>query len=170
MMFRGEPLPRSAGRVDPAAAKTMKGEAVEPKVVSESEVAMVGPGYNDDHYISVPIKMFYDIENVGSIGVCHMEPGDETCVFALEEEDDGTAAHQYGPSDEFYYILDGEFTVWWGKDASKLDNFYKLAKGDCAYYPIGWKYKVANTGNAPGKFFYYMSSPPGIERRFDKRS
>ncbi|MBW2692075.1 MAG: hypothetical protein JRE57_05515, partial [Deltaproteobacteria bacterium] len=54
---------------------------MEPKVVSENEVAMVGPGYNDDHYISVPIKMFYDIENVGSIGVCHMEPGDETCVF-----------------------------------------------------------------------------------------
>ena len=83
----------------------------------------------------MPIKMLYQIENVGDIGVCHMEPGDETCVFALEEEDDGTAPHQYGPCDEFYYILEGEFTVWWGKDTSKLDNFYKLGKGDCAYYP-----------------------------------
>ena len=80
-----------------------------------------------------------------------MEPGDVTCVFALEEEDDGTALHQYGPCDEFYYILEGEFTVWWGKDASKLDNFYKLEKGDCAYYPTGWKYKVANTGDYPGQ-------------------
>ena len=72
--------------------------------------------------------------------------GDETCVFALEDEDDGTAPHQYGPSDEFYYILEGEFTVWWGKDASKLDNCYKLGKGDCTYYPTGWKYKVGKHG------------------------
>ena len=44
----------------------------------------------------------------------------------LEEEDDGTAPHHYGPCDEFYYILYGEFTVWWGKDAANLDEFYEL--------------------------------------------
>ena len=71
-------------------------------------------------------------------------------------------------SDCLYYILEGEFTVWWGKDASKLDNFYTLKKGDCAYYPTGWKYKVGNTGDSPGKFLYYMTSPPGIQRRLDK--
>ena len=59
----------------------MKGGFVEPQVVSENEVAMVGPGYDDDHYISVPIKIFYDIEDVGMIGVCHMEPGGrDLCV------------------------------------------------------------------------------------------
>jgi mannose-6-phosphate isomerase-like protein (cupin superfamily) len=146
----------------------MKGKIVEPRVVSENDVAMVGPGYDDDHYISVPIKPLYEIDDVGHIGVCHMEPGDETCIFAIEEEDDGTAPHQYGPSDEFYYILDGEFTVWWGKDASNLAKFFKLTKGDCAYYPTGWKYKVGNTGNSPGKFFYVMTSPPGVVRRLDK--
>jgi mannose-6-phosphate isomerase-like protein (cupin superfamily) len=95
------------------------------------------------------------------------EPGDETCVFALEEEDDGTALHQYGPCDEWYYILEGEFTVWWGRDAANLENSYVLEKGDCAYYPTGWKYKVRNTGKVPGKFFYVMTSPPGIQRRLD---
>ena len=39
---------------------------MEPQVVSEKDVKMVGPGYDDDHYISVPIKVFYELENVGS--------------------------------------------------------------------------------------------------------
>ncbi len=143
----------------------MKGSTAEPQVVREGEVKFVGPGHDEDHYISVPIKRFFDIEDMGGIGVCHMEPGDETCVFALEEQDDGTALHQYGPCDEFYYILEGEFTVWWGKDASNLDRHYVLQVGDCAYYPTGWKYKVKNSGATPGKFLYFMSSPPGIEQR-----
>ena len=147
----------------------MSAKAAKPQVVNEKDVKMVGPGYDEDHYISVPIKPLYEIEDVGDIGVCHMEAGAETCVFALEEEDDGEALHQYGPCDEFYYILAGEFTVWWGTDAANLKDFYKLEKGDCAYYPTGWKYKVKNTGDLPGKFFYYMSSPPGIQRRFDPR-
>ncbi len=145
----------------------MKGSTAEPQIVSESDVKMVGPGYDDDHYISVPIKPFFELDGVGDIGVCHMAPGDQTCVFALEEDDDGTAPHQYGPCDEFYYILEGEFTVWWGKDTANLSRSFELKKGDCTYYPTGWKYKVENTGATPGKFFYFMSSPPGIERRFE---
>jgi mannose-6-phosphate isomerase-like protein (cupin superfamily) len=143
----------------------VKGSTAEPQVVREGEIKVMGPGHDEDHYISVPIKPFYELEGVGHIGVCNMVPGDQTCVFALEEEDDGTALHQYGPCDEFYYILEGEFTVWWGKDASNLDRSYVLQVGDCAYYPTGWKYQVKNTGTTPGKFLYYMSSPPGIERR-----
>ena len=145
----------------------MSREPSRPRVVHERDVKMVGPGHDESHYISVPIKQFYSLENVGNIGVCHMQPGDETCVFSLEADDDGTAPHHYGPSDEFYYILEGEFTVWWGTDASALDASYVLRKGDCAYYPTGWKYKVRNTGDVAGKFFYFMSSPPGIKRRFD---
>jgi len=141
---------------------------VKPQVVSEGDVKMVGPGHDENHYISVPIKPFFEVEGAGHIGVCHMEPGDETCIFALEEEDDGTAPHQYGPCDEYYYILKGGFTVWWGKDVAKLENFYELKEGDCAYYPTGWKYKVKNTGSSPGKFLYYMSSPRNGIRRLDK--
>ncbi len=145
----------------------MSEDEIKPQVVSESDVELVGPGHDDSHYISVPIKELFAIENVGDIGVCFMEPGTETCIFALEEEDDGTAPHHYGPCDEFYYILYGEFTVWWGKDAENLDNFYVLKEGDCTYYPTGWKYKVKNTGDVPGKFFYYMSTPRHGDQRLD---
>jgi mannose-6-phosphate isomerase-like protein (cupin superfamily) len=146
----------------------MSESEVKPQVVHEADVKMVGPGHDESHYISVPIKPFFELKGVGDIGVCHMEPGDETCVFALEEEDDGTAPHYYGPCDEFYYILQGEFRVWWGKDAANLEEFYDLREGDCAYYPTGWKYRLENTGSSPGKFFYYMSSPRHGEQRLDK--
>ncbi len=146
----------------------MSESEVKPQVVSEGDVRMVGPGHDEDHYISVPIKSLFEVKNVGDLGVCYMEPGDETCVFAIEEDDDGTAPHHYGPCDEFYYILYGEFTVWWGKDADGLDQSYVLKEGDCAYYPTGWKYKVKNTGDSPGKFFYYMSSPRNGTQRLDK--
>ncbi len=141
-----------------------------PQLVSEDDVKMVGPGHDESHYISVPIKSLFELKDVGHIGVCYMEAGDETCVFALEEEDDETAPHHYGPCDEFYYVLYGEFTVWWGKDAANLDEFYVLKDGDCAYYPTGWKYKVKNTGSVPGKFSYYMSSPRSGVQRLDKVS
>jgi mannose-6-phosphate isomerase-like protein (cupin superfamily) len=146
----------------------MSESEVKPQVVSEGDVTMVGPGHDDSHYISVPIKQFFVLERVGDVGISIMQPGDETCVFGIEEEDDGTAPHHYGPCDEFYYILYGEFTVWWGKDAANLTEFYELKEGDCAYYPTGWKYKVKNTGSVPGKFFYYMSAPRSGTQRLDK--
>ncbi len=96
----------------------MCAQFTEPQFVNERDVKMVGPGHDDGHYITVPIKRLYDIDDVCSVGVCHTMPGDETCVFALEQDDDRTAPHQYGPADEFYYILDGEFTLWWGTDAA----------------------------------------------------
>jgi mannose-6-phosphate isomerase-like protein (cupin superfamily) len=138
-----------------------------PRVVSERDVKMFGPGHDERHYITVPIKQLYSLENVGNVGVCYMQPGDETCVFAIEAQDDGTAPHQYGPCDEFYYILEGEFTVWWGKTTSHMDASYVLRPGDCTHYPTGWKYKVRNTGDVPGRFFYFLTNPPGIVRRFD---
>ena len=66
----------------------MTQERQAPKIVNERDVKMVGPGHDESHYISVPIKQLYSLENVGNVGVCHMQPGDETCVFALEAEDD----------------------------------------------------------------------------------
>ncbi len=148
----------------------MNGREQKPEFVSEAEVKMVGPGYDDNHYITVPIKSFYDIDDLGHWGVCHMEPNQESCVFSLEEEDDRTALHYYGPADEFYYILEGEFTLWWGEDASDLDNFFILKKGDCTYFPTGYKYQVKNTGSLPGKFFFFMTTPEDVQRRLDKRS
>lgn len=145
----------------------MPQETIKPKVMRGRDVPMFGPGHDESHYISVPIQQYYSLEGVGNVGVCHMQPGDETCVFAIEDQDDGTVPHHYGPCDEFYYILEGEFTVWWGTDAENLDNHYVLGPGDCTHYTTGWKYKVRNTGDGPARFFYFLTSPPGIERRFD---
>ncbi len=138
-----------------------------PQVRRAADVPMFGPGHDESHYISVPIQQYYSIDGVGNVGVCHMEPGDETVVFAIEAQDDGTAPHQYGPCDEFYFVLDGEFTVWWGTDAENLDSHFVLHPGDCTHYTTGWKYKVRNTGDHPARFFYFLTNPPGIKRRFD---
>ena len=61
-----------------------------PKIIREAEVPTFGPGYDEEHYISVPIKQFFSLKNIGNVGVCMMEPGDETVVFAIEAVDDGT--------------------------------------------------------------------------------
>jgi mannose-6-phosphate isomerase-like protein (cupin superfamily) len=137
-----------------------------PQVVQENDIQTVGPGY-DDHWITVPIKTFYDVEDVLNIGVSFVDPGSKTCVFSLEQEDDGTALHYYGPVDEFYYILEGEFTVYWGTDADDLEDSYELRPGDCAYYPTGWKYQVENTGDKAGKFLFVMTNKSDIKIRMD---
>jgi mannose-6-phosphate isomerase-like protein (cupin superfamily) len=104
------------------------------------------------------------VEDVGTIGLYFMDPGQETIVFSTEPEDDGTADEWYGGIHEFYYILVGEFTVWWGKDASKVrsKNAEKLTikEGECVHYPQGWKYMVKNTGKVPGTFFWGASAAP----------
>ena len=37
--------------------------AVKPQVVSEGDIKMVGPGHDESHYISVPIKPLYELRN-----------------------------------------------------------------------------------------------------------
>lgn len=104
------------------------------------------------------------VEDVGTIGLYFMEPGQETIVFSTEPEDDGTADEWYGAIHEFYYILVGEFTVWWGKDASKVRSKnaekFIIKEGQCTHYPSGWKYMVKNTGKVPGTFFWGASAAP----------
>ena len=60
------------------------------------------------------------VEGVGEVGLYFMPSGKQTTVFSLEEEDDGTADEYYGPCHEFYYIIVGEFTMYWGEGTSKL--------------------------------------------------
>ncbi len=108
--------------------------------------------------------------DVWNLGLYFMEPGMDTIVFSLEEDDDETADEWYGPIHEFYLILVGEFTVWYGKDAEQLRKKvgprFVLKAGDVVSYPPGWKYIVQNTGKVPGTFFWGMSAAPkGTERR-----
>jgi len=93
-------------------------------------------------------------EEAGAVGLYFMPPGKQTTIFSLEEEDDNTADEYYGPCHEFYYILVGEFTMYWGKDTSKLKA------GELGHWTPGWKYSVKNTGDVPGTFFWGLSRPP----------
>jgi mannose-6-phosphate isomerase-like protein (cupin superfamily) len=103
-------------------------------------------------------------EKAGDVGLYFMPPGKQTTVFSMEEEDDGTADEYYGPCHEFYYILVGEFTMYWGKDKSKLrtgnENKLVLKAGELGHWTPGWKYSVKNTGDVPGTFFWGLSRPP----------
>lgn len=98
------------------------------------------------------------------LGLYFMEPGLTTIVFSTESNDDGTADEWYGRAYEFYFIVQGEFTVWFGKDAESLMNRngpkFVLKEGDVASYPPEWKYIVQNTGKIPGSFFWGKTQPP----------
>ena len=98
------------------------------------------------------------------LGLYFMGPGMTTIVFSTESDDDGTAEEWYGRAFEFYYIVQGEFTVWYGKDAEALRNRegkkIVLREGDVVSYLPEWKYMVQNTGKIPGVFFWGKTAPP----------
>jgi len=104
------------------------------------------------------------------LGLYFMEPGMTTIVFSTESKDDGTTEEWYGRAWEFYYIVKGEFTVWYGKDADEVRSRkvpkIVLREGDVVSYPPEWKYMVQNTGKIPGSFFWGKTPPPeGSEER-----
>ena len=98
------------------------------------------------------------------LGLYFMEPGLTTIVFSTESDDDGTADEWYGRAFEFYYIVQGEFTVWFGKDTEALrrreGKKIVLREGDVVSYLPEWKYMVQNTGKIPGAFFWGKTAPP----------
>ena len=111
-----------------------------------------------------------EVTEPGAVGLYFMQPNAQTTVFSLEDKDDGTADEYYGPCHEFYYILVGEITMYWGKDAVEVRkgkaNKLHLKAGDMGYWSTGWKYSAKNTGKVPATFFWGLSGPlRGIERR-----
>ena len=144
----------------------MNKSLVEPKVYTLNDMV----SDIDDLVPGAHITTIGEVEGLGAVGLYFMQPNAQTTVFSLEDEDDGTADEYYGPCHEFYYILVGEFTMYWGKDASEIRkgkaNKLHLKAGDMGYWSIGWKYSVKNTGKIPGTFFWGISRPPrGMERR-----
>jgi mannose-6-phosphate isomerase-like protein (cupin superfamily) len=104
------------------------------------------------------------------LGLYFMEPGMTTIVFSTEEEDDATADEWYGWAYEFYCIVQGEFTVWYGKKADDVRRRKSpkllLRQGDVASYPPNWKYMVQNTSKIPGSFFWGKTAPlRGVNQR-----
>lgn len=103
------------------------------------------------------------VDGVGAIGLYFMPPGEMTNVFSMEYEDDGTAEEYFGPCHEFYFILCGECTMYWGKDASEIraeksENLV-LKAGEVGYWPPGWKYAPKNTGSIPVTWFWGITRP-----------
>jgi hypothetical protein len=109
-------------------------------------------------------------EGFGGFGLYFMEPGSQTTTFSLESEDDKTADEYYGPCFEFYYLLVGEITMFWGKDAEKVirgeEHELLLKAGEFGCWERGWKYSAKNTGDIPATFFWGLGEPPeGVKQR-----
>jgi len=106
----------------------------------------------------------------GEFGLYFMPPGAQTTVFSLESADDGTADEYYGPRVEFYYLLAGELTVYWGSDAEILrcgeGERLVLRAGDFGLWETEWKYSAKNGGEIPATFFWGLAEAlPGVEER-----
>jgi mannose-6-phosphate isomerase-like protein (cupin superfamily) len=99
-------------------------------------------------------------------GLMFVAPGHDTAVFSMEETDDGTADEWYGPVQEFYYIVAGEFTISYDTDAGRLRQkqspSYKVRAGEYAVHPVGWKFQVQCTSAIPGTFLWCKYIPPGL--------
>jgi mannose-6-phosphate isomerase-like protein (cupin superfamily) len=140
---------------------------VEPRVLSITDFNFNGV----DRY--VPGCRYTEIaeaEGFGEFGLYFMPPGAQTTVFSLESEDDGTADEYYGPRVEFYYVVAGKVTVYWGKDAESVrsggGSSLVLGAGDFGLWQPEWKFSVSNSGEVPATFFWGLAqAPPGVEER-----
>ncbi len=124
----------------------------------------------DDLSLDCDIKYIADVKEVGRARLYFMPPGKQTNTFSMEATDDGTADEYYGTCHESYYILGGEFAIYWGKDISSIQestaNKLVLKAGDLRYWPPGWKYSAKNTRKVPETFFWGITRPPQeIKRR-----
>ena len=111
-----------------------------------------------------------DAEGFGGFGLYFMPPGAQTTVFSLESEEDGTADEYYGPCFEFYYVLSGEITMYWGEDAEWVrrgeEERLQLAQGDFGCWEKEWKFSAKNTGEVPASFFWGLAeAQPGVIER-----
>ena len=104
--------------------------------------------------------------NCWSTGLMYVEPNNDTSIFSIENEDDGTADEWYGPTQEFYFILAGEFTVQHDTDAARMRRrespSYVVHAGEYAVHPVGWKYQIRCTSKTPGTFLWCKHIPEGI--------
>jgi mannose-6-phosphate isomerase-like protein (cupin superfamily) len=109
-------------------------------------------------------------EGFGEFGLYFMPPGAQTTVFSLESGDDGTADEYYGPRFEFYYLLSGEITMYWGTDAESLrrgeGERLLLGAGDFGCWEREWKFSARNSGEVPATFFWGLAeAPPDVAER-----
>lgn len=141
--------------------------ATEPRVLTIKDFKFNGV----DRYVpGCRYTEIVDSEGFGEFGLYFMPPGAQTTVFSLESEDDGTADEYYGPCFEFYYLLSGEITMCWGKDAESLrrgeGEHLLLGAGDFGCWEKEWKFSARNTGDVPAMFFWGLAqAPPDVKER-----
>jgi uncharacterized cupin superfamily protein len=139
----------------------MSDKIIEPKILSIKNFKFNGP---DDLVPGSRYTEIMDAKGFGAFGLYFMEPGSQTSTFSLESEDDNTADEYYGPCFEFYYLLAGEVTMYWGKDVAKLKHGTAsslfLKAGDFGCWEKEWKYSVKNTGDIPAMFFWGLAEEP----------
>ena len=138
---------------------------IEPRAITMADWKSVP----DDLSPGCDITSMANVEGAGGIGLYFMAPGKQTNSFSMQASDDGTADEYYGMCHEFYYVLVGEFTMYWGEDITKIQkgtaNKVLLKAGDLGYWTPGWKYSVKNTGKVPGTFFWGITRPSVATKR-----
>ena len=86
-----------------------------------------------------------------TLGVCEMEPGEETNLWSSRPENDaGPGEHWYGPVEETYYGIRGRLTLTWD------EGTIEFGPDDAVYLAPGWHYRLKNTGDETAYFVYNM--------------
>ncbi len=89
------------------------------------------------------------------LGVCFMDPGDETNVWSFKDHDEtGADDKYYGPVDETYFVFRGNLELKW--DEGTLE----IGPGDAVYLAPGYNYHLKNVGTEPAFFAYSMAPSP----------
>jgi len=90
-----------------------------------------------------------------TLGVCEMEPGDESNLWSsMAENDAEPGGHWYGPVEETYYCVKGQLALAWddGSDGGTID----FGPGDAVYLAPGHHYRLKNVGAEIAFFVYNM--------------
>lgn len=127
----------------------------EPKVVPMDSVP---PIPKEQAPTKVKIARLITRERSGSsllLGVCWMDPGEETNVWSFEDTDRTAVGETYyGPRDETYFIIRGHLELTWDQGA------LQMAPNDAVFLAPGWRYKLKNVGTEPAFFVYSMCPSP----------
>ncbi len=159
----------SEKQLDVADVKTAPGKLAEVWFGVTEEMKTPRPVRLKDAHVNVSyggrISLFVHTD-CWDTGLMFVQPGNDTAVFSMEETDDGTADEWYGPTQEFYYVVAGEFKVSYDTDAGRLKRkespSYVVQAGEYAVHPVGWKFQIQCTSPTPGTFLWCKNIPPGL--------
>jgi mannose-6-phosphate isomerase-like protein (cupin superfamily) len=89
------------------------------------------------------------------VGVSWMEPGEKSAVWSTETTPTDAEAHHVGPIHEFFYLIEGDCTVWWEDEAMPF------RANDTFFFAPEWWYRIENTGDRRAVLIYATTPPLG---------